>query len=600
MQDRSDSDPAHRFDLTRLFETPADADRVADETDEAVADLRSRIDDLDGDAALERGPEAIAAVLDDYADALRRLQDLDVYTQLRASLDTGDDDRAASRRRVEELTAGFEATKDALVRALATLDVDADSLADPDQRAFVRNCRARADRVPPAAVADALATLDGPLSAPERTVRAIKATDLNPGTVAGPDGDPVEVTRGNRRTHLRSPDREFRRRVDRAVREELLASKGAISRAVVDRAREHVARADLRGYDSAREAALTGEAYPETGYHVALPESVHDTMLSAVADNVGPYHRLAEARRERVDGDDLRPWDTEVPVVADADPGITFERAREHVVAAMAPMGEAYQNRVASLLSERRVDAYPAPEKRDVAAMCPFAYDGGPFVFTNFREDVPTTFYLAHELGHAVQQTTLAEENGPLTTTLGHVHEVNSLLHELLLADHLLDAGDAAMQAAVHDRLLSLVGGNLFSSAQGAAFNHRVFELVADGEDPGFDRLREVAADLRETYNPVLVPDDAGDVGWLEGMYSREPYYHAEYVLGITGALVTHEGLVDGELSPEGYREFLVDDALDPVAAFDSLGTDVTSADAFAAASEAFAGYLDDALAFAE
>ena len=66
-------------------------------------------------------------------------------------------------------------------------------------------------------------------------------------------------------------------------------------------------------------------------------------------------------------------------------------------------------------------------------------------------------------------------------------------------------------------------------------------------------------------------------------------------VLGATGALVVRERLSEGSLTQSEYRDFLRNTGRrDPLAQFDRLGIDVTSATPYERAAEAFSGYLDE------
>jgi len=586
---RTDVDPEYRFDLTRIYETPDHWERAR----EALAD---RLDALEERAAepLET-PADLRGLLAATEEVHRRKQRLGTYAQLSRNVATEDDAAADRKRRFEDIETAFGPTVAAVRRRLRSTDDDRlDALlSDLDEYAFYgRNLREQASHARSNDVEAAIAALESAAEVPDDVVEAVTSNDLDPAPVERPDDETVAITYGNRRAELSHPDREYRRRVHEALYDAFERHEGALAAAYAGRVEAAASLADLRGYDSVRDRDLRG-CYPDSGLDLALPESVHDTMVAAVRDNLGPYHRALRVRRERLGVERLRPWDTDVPVT-DADPDLAYERARALVVDAMAPLGDAYAERVQQFLGERRVDVYPTRDKRtDIPAYCPSTATDGAFVLANFRGDVRTTFHVAHELGHAMNVAYHREGPARYATNAAAISEVPSILHELLLAERLLaEGGDLA--AAARNRLLEFLGGNLYGAGLGAAFAHRTATAVEDGEELTPDRLRGIYADLvGEFEGPVEHTGDPGR-GWFP--HARRGIYTSyQYVLGATGALVVRDRLADGSLSPADYRALLGDTGRElPVALFDRIGCDVTDASSFARAAVAFDGYVDD------
>lgn len=585
---RDDVDPEYRFDLTRIFETPDDWERARESLE----------DDLD--ALAERAGDPLTETTD-LRDLLvateachRRKQRLQAYATLARNVATGDDAAADRKHRLRDVETAFDPAVATVRRRLRETDGDRldDLLAGlEDYEFYGRNLRAQAAHTRSAAVEETIAAFESAVEAPTRIITAATGEDLVTPPVERPDGETVELTYGNHRSELSNPDRDYRRRVYEAYHDEMECHEHTLARAYAEKLDAAAAVADLRGYDSVRDRDLRG-SYPDSGLELSLPESVHDTMLAAVRDNLGPYHRSLDVRRDRLDVDALRPWDLQVPIT-DADPTVEYDQARDFVVEAMAPLGDDYVDRVEQFLDERRVDVYPTQDKRtDIPAYCPSTAADGAFVLANFREDVRTTFYVAHELGHAMNVAYHRQGPTRYATNSQAISEVPSILHELLLAEHLLEQG-GDLAAATRNRLLEFVGGNFYNSATGAAFAHRTATLVEDGDDVTPERAREVYADiLREFRAPVAYPDDPGRHWFAQGR--RGVYSSYQYVLGAAGALVVRARLRDGSLSPAEYRSFLADTGREePVSLFRRLGCDVTTPAPFERAADAFDGHVD-------
>lgn len=595
---RAELDDSYCWDLAGIFETGDDwaAER------EAVA---AAVDDLRGyrGRAVD-SPGALGSVLELVEELRRRDQRLGLYARLRRNENVEDGANEDRLREYRALKSDLDAAVAAVAREVAR--------ADPDRvREFVRRgglerydryvetLLGRAEHVRGPAVEELLADLDEVVDAPVRHVRVVLDRDLDSPTVEGPDGDPVEVTRTRYRAGLRHPDREYRRRVYEAYHEALERHRHTLAAAYADKLKAQARLADARRYGSAREMAFRKPCYPETGMRVSLPESVHDAALDAVRANLDPLHRYYRLRADRLGVDDLRPWDRTARIAGPPEPTVPYEAAREHVLAAVEPLGEDYRDTLADFLDDDRVDVYETERKRsDVPAYCPSAYDAGAYVLMNYADDVQSLFFLVHELGHAMHVEYLRGANPPASATCPRpFEEVPSVLHELLLVDHLREAGDPALRAHAWNRLLHALQGNFFGAALWSQFTHRTYRLVEGGDELTADRADRVHADLRAEFYPGVAEADGVRSPWLASSLARKPYHYYQYVLGVAGALGVHRRLRDGSLSVGTYREVLRSTGrTDAVALFDRLGMDLESAAPFEAAAEAFAGFLDDAV----
>lgn len=162
------------------------------------------------------------------------------------------------------------------------------------------------------------------------------------------------------------------------------------------------------------------------------------------------------------------------------------------------------------------MDVYPTERKRtDIPAYCPSSPETGAFVLANFREDLRTAFFLAHELGHAMHVESLrAAQPSRYVTSPQPVSEVPSLVHELLLADHLLEAGDPSLAPFVRERRAEFLTGNVYGAAHSSAFLHDVYRTVEDEGDLTPERLAETHAEYATEFREpsrATTPDGDGD-----------------------------------------------------------------------------------------
>lgn len=587
---REDVDPEYRFDLTRIFETPADWDEAREELREHLAELESRAAE-----PLETVAD-LRALLERTEEACRRKQRLDLYATLYENVNTDSEDAEDRLRRFRDLESEFEPVVAAVKRRLReTGDERLDSfVADLDEyHRYAKNFREQAGRVRSPDAEDAIAAHGEVRSGPTRIIQAVTTEDFDPPKVERPGGEEVELRYGNYRDELTHPNRAYRQRVYEAYRGEMDRFEHVLARTYAEKLSAAGTEAEVRGYDSIRDRDFRG-TYPESGLEPALPGEVHDAMLDAVRANLGPFHRAQEIRRDRLGVETLRPWDRSVSIADAPEPEIPYEEAKEHVLAALAPLGDDYVARTRSFFEERRIDVFPTEDKRtDIPAYCPSSADDGAFVLANYREDVRTASYVCHELGHALNVSYHCEGPTRYATCPSAICEIPSILNELLLVEHWMDEGGSLADHA-KDRLVAFLGGNFYNAAMYSAFDHALATAVEDGESLSAERIRETFADLLAEFQPVVDYDDRAGRNWL-GRGIRVPYCSFQYVLGATGALVVRDRLREGGLAPTDYHDFLRNTgSRDLLAQFDRLGIDVTSPRTYERAAEAFDGYLDE------
>lgn len=584
---RTDVDRSFRFDLSRIYETPEDWER-------AYEDLLERLGDLQAQSEPAQPPDAeLEDLLDSISECFHRRQRLELYAKLSKNISTDDDDAADRMHRYRELTAEFEPAVTAALRRLGTISAPITDLPD-EYRRYASNLQEQARYVRSAEVEETIAAYEEPTTASTRLFRAVWNEDFEPPTIERSDGEDVEIRYGNLRVELSDEDRAYRREVYEAFYEEADRYEHVLTRSFAEKLKASYADVSVRGYDSLRDRAFRQRCYPESGLRASLPDSVHDVMVETVRDNLDPYHDALELRRERLEVNQLRPWDLHVSITASDPPHVGYDEARQHILDALTPLGVDYVDRVREFFAERRIDVFPTQDKRtDIPAYCPSSVADGPYIMANFQEDVRTMFYLCHELGHAMHVAHHSDGAARYATTPRPVEEVPSILHELLLVDHLVDQGGALAEAA-RNRLLGCVGGNLYGATRSSVFTHELARRVEDGQEVTVDRTRELVLSLQEEFlAPVAFGGTPGRRIPASG--TRELYSHYQYVLGVTGALGIRPQLRDDESSVEAYRDLLRSTGQErSIDLFERIGADIRTPAPYETAADSFAKYVEE------
>lgn len=579
LPNRDDVDDQYQWDLTRIFATPT-------EWDERLATLESELSALDADCPSIA--EEWTELLDRIAACHRHKQRLELYATLTRNVHTDDSAAEDRMRRFREMETSFESTMARVYSAIRTLDETVAPDLDLGEHAYyLENLREQVKHARNPEIEETIAAYEETRTAANRILRAVTTEDFDPPEVERPDSTRTELTPGQFRRALAHPDRAYRKRAYDAYHAAFDRYAETITTAYTEKL------AAVRGYDSVRELQFHRGHYPDTGLALALPTDVHDTMLTAVEANLDPWHRARRLRADRLGVESLRPWDLRVSIADAPEPTVSFERATDHIVGALAPLGAGYQHKAEEFFAADRIDAYPHENRRNDIGYCPSSADDGAFILLNYQDDVESMFILCHELGHALHIEQL--RNGPAryVGSPRPVSEVPSTLHELLLIEHCLDVGGALADHA-RNRLLRSVGHLLYGTAMRSSFAHRLASAVDDGTALTTDRIGTAYADCLETFEPEVDCPECASREWLAGSLTRQPYHSYQYVLGTVGALAVRDRLDTGALDPETYRAFLESTGRRPsVELFERIGLDIERTAPYERAAKAFEAYLD-------
>jgi len=592
--ERSEIDESYKWDLDGVY-----ADDETWET--AYENVADRIDELrEYEGRVTRDAETLLELLELREDLFRDLQQVVTYARLRSAEDTRDQEYQAMSAKASSLSS--EASS-----ALSYLEPELQSLTREDVEAFFEAEPALADyehylddvlRMKPhtrsAEVEEVIADLSEVTSAPSEIYSMLTNADMSYGVVEDPDGEEVEITQANFTKLQTNPDREFRRRVHETFYDEWEGVRNTVGTSLEKAVREHVTSAEIRDYDSARAAALDGSN---------VPVEVYDTLVDTVDDNLNVLHRHAELKAAALGVDTLESHDFYMSLTGDQGPDVEYEQAREWVIEAVAPLGDAYQERMAEGLDSRWVDVYENQGKRS-GAFSSGTYDTQPYILMNYQDDIASMYTLAHELGHSMHSE-LAGDAQPWHDASYDIFvaEIASTVNETLLTHHLLDTvEDDELRTHVLDEYLERFRSTLFRQTMFAAFEQRIHERVEDDEALTPDAFDEIYADLKGDY---YAPADL--TGGIEREWERIPHFYYnfyvyQYATGISAAAaIVERVLEEGDSAAADYREMLAAGGSDyPLDVVELAGIDMASPDPIESAVGIYDDYLDEVAALLE
>ncbi|ESS02857.1 MAG: oligopeptidase F MEROPS family M03B metallopeptidase [uncultured archaeon A07HR67] len=594
VRERSEIDEAYKWDLQSVF---ADDEAWA----EAYEAVDGRIDELRAyEGRATESPETLLELLQLREEVFRELARVGAYARLRSAEDTRNQEYQAMSAKASSLRSTASSAISYLQPELQSLTEEAVAEfleAEPALAAYdhyLDDVLRMKPHTRSTAVEEVLADLSEVTDAPSEIYSMLTNADMSYGVVEDPDGEDVEITQANFTKLQTNPDRAFRKRVHETFYDEWENVRNTVGTSLEKAVREHVTSAEIRSYDSAREAALDGSN---------VPVEVYDTLVDTVDDNLDVLHRHAELKRAALGVDTLESHDLYMSLTGDQGPDVEYEQAVEWVIEAVAPLGEAYQERMADGLESRWVDVYENRGKRS-GAFSSGTYDTQPFIMMNYQDDVASMYTLAHELGHSMHSE-LAGDAQPWHDASYEIFvaEIASTVNETLLTRHLLETvEDPELRTHVLDEYLERFRSTLFRQTMFAAFEQAIHERVADGEALTPDVLDELYVDLKSDYY-----EPAALTGGIEREWERIPHFYYnfyvyQYATGISAAAaIVERVLEEGDSAAADYREMLAAGGSDyPLAVVELAGIDMSSPAPIESAVEVYDGYLDEVAALLE
>jgi oligoendopeptidase F len=533
-------------------------------------------------------------VLEQYEQVMRTVSNVYSYASMRSDEDTRDQTYQALQARARSLYSQADSASSYLepeLQELSTETIEAYVEEEPALETYEHyfdDVLRMKPHTRSAEVEELLAELGEVTGAPGEVYNMLTNADMEFPTVDHPDDGETRITLSNFTKLQKHPDRAFRREVYEAFYDEWGTVRNAVGSAYKNSVKTDIKLAQARDYETARQAALDG---------ANVPSEVYDTLVDTVRDNLDVLHDHADLKREALGVDELRMWDVYAPIADGESPEVSYDRASEYVVEAVAPLGERYQERLAEGLESRWVDVYENAGKQS-GAYSGGTYDSQPFILMNYQDDIASMFTLAHELGHSLHSDLTSDEQPFIYSGYEiFVAEVASTVNETLLTNYLLEhVDDERFRRHVLDEYLERFRSTLFRQTMFAEFEHRAHRRAEEGGALTPDALDEIYGDLkREYYEPAAV-DDRIAHEWMRIPHFYSAYYVYQYATGISAAVALVERIeADGESAAADYRQFLESGSREyPLDLLRIAGVDMASPAPIESAVETYGNYVEE------
>jgi oligoendopeptidase F len=350
--------------------------------------------------------------------------------------------------------------------------------------------------------------------------------------------------------------------------------------------------AKIRGYDGFLQSQLFGDDIPVTLY---------DTLIDSVRAHLGSLDRSLKLRKQVLGLEALHHFDRSVSLASNKPRSISWDEARELVLASIEPLGAEYVAIARKGLYEERWIDYAENKGKRSGAFSSGTYDSRPYILMTWNGTLSDLYTLAHELGHSMH-TYMANKAQPYH--LAHytifVAEVASTLGEMLLTEHLLKSSkDQSLAEDVCSYWLKGFEGTVIRQVLFAAFEREASKAVDNDEPLTADRLDGIYRTLNvEWYGRSCTVDPEVDHEWMRVPHFYSTFYVYKYATSYCASLSLFERL---KANPAAGREQVMamlrtGGSKSPLDTMQAAGVDFLSGHVF---TDAFAVY-DQNIARAE
>lgn len=589
LRNRSEIPEQYTWDLTVMFADEASYEDSFEKTKLAIAALKDYMGSLD------QGAEQLAKAISNFLDTARQVSNLYVFAHLKNDQDQGDSKYQTLEARARQLysefgqvTASFKPEILAIPEEkLNAFIAENDTLKSYEQ--FIDNITRNRPHVLNEDQELMLAQASEVFAGAGKTFSLLNNADLQFPSIQDEKGNEVILSHSIYGKMMESTDRRVRKDTFEKYYSVYEQFKNTSATLLSTQVKTQNYEAKVRGYASARAAALAENN---------VPESVYDTLLEGVGANLNLLHRYVDLRKKLLNVEQLEMYDMYTPLLGEAPIKFNYEEAKEITLNALAPLGQEYLDIIKEAFSQRWIDLYENIGKRS-GAYSSGTYDSKPYILMNWQDSINHLYTLVHELGHSAHSY-LTHKYQPYVYGNYSIFlaEIASTTNENLLTSYLLKQyQNPEIQLFVINHFLDGMKGTVYRQTQFAEFEHFMHQSDADGIPLTAQYLSDNYRELNQKYYGSSV-DSNSEIAleWSRIPHFYYNYYVFQYSTGFAAATYFADKITKGDSTAlENYLNFLKSGSSKyPIETMKTAGLDMTQADYIQATLSVFENRLDE------
>lgn len=548
--ERKDVDVSLTWDLTTLFSTEEDFNKVLEEAETLTAEIEKEFKGKLSSAAV------IKQVLNKLSKVWQIIHQTGSYAYLALSVDQMNNEGQGRNMKTSNIISNLESRLSFIKSEIIQLD---DSILDEaienseENSNFIKDIKRFKKYALHPEVERVLSALSGTLNTPYTIYNRAKLADMDFGSF-NVDGveHPLSFVLFENELEFET-DTNIRRSAFQAFSEKLREYQHTIAAAYQAQLQKEKTLSDLRGYDNVIESLL----FPQS-----IDRALYDRQIDMIMEKLAPHMRKYAKLLQKIHGlEEMTFADLKLAVDPSYEPNVTVKDARDHIVNALSILGEDYIDIVNRSFDERWID-FVQNKGKSTGAFCSSPYGNHPFILISWTEKMREAFVLAHEIGHA-GHFYLTQQKQSIFNTRPSLYfvEAPSTMNEMLMANYLLERNnDLRFKRWVLSSLVSRTYyHNFVTHLLEAAYQREVYKIIDAGGSLQAPKLSEIKKGVLERFWGDSVKINAGaELTWM-----RQPHYYMglypyTYSAGLTIATeVSNRIKYEGQAAIEDWKRVL-------------------------------------------
>ena len=440
-----------------------------------------------------------------------------------------------------------------------------------------------------AEVEEVLSLASEPLGGSYKAFSLLENADMKIPNALDAEGKDHELNHATYSACLESPDRVLRKNAFETYLGAYSQYQNTFAAMFDFHVKKQIFYAKTRRFKSAIESSLFSDS---------IPVGVYNGLIDTVHRHLPLLHRWVSLKKRELGLSEMNLYDLFLPMVKPAKVEIPYEEGFEMVLEGVKPLGEDYGRALKRAQEERWIDVFYTPGKRGGA------YSGGmyltkPYILLNHKNNLNSTFTLAHELGHSLH-THYSNANQHYSNANYPIFlaEVASTTNEMLLHFHLFEkAQSREMRLYLLDHLFTQFRGTLYRQVQFAEFERDIHAMAERGEPLTAQSLSDAYEALNvKYYGPDMARHDKIRFEWTRIPHFYYNFYVYKYSTSFAAAQYFAKKIFDGDtVVRDRYLAFLKSgSSKDPLDTLIEAGVDLRDSKPIEAAFRVFEEALDE------
>jgi oligoendopeptidase F len=327
-----------------------------------------------------------------------------------------------------------------------------------------------------------------------------------------------------------------------------------------------------------------------------------EAMQEAVVASLPDFRRYLRAKAGALGHDGGLPWWDLFAPVGDNTSEITWDAATDAVREVFASYSPSLAKLAERAVSERWIDAEPRDGKRG-GAFCMGVRQDESRILMNFDGSFGSVQTLAHELGHAYHNTTLAQRTPMQRRLPMALAETASIFCETMMVSTGLASAPESERFALLELDIRPALQVVVDIHSRFLFEKSVFEGRRQGTLSVADFNRLMLDAQRATYGDGLDPDHLHQYMWaVKPHYYSTAYYNWPYCFGLLFGIGLYAAYqADPEKFRSGYDDLLSSTGLASAAELAArFDIDIQSVGFWTSSLDVVRGRIDQFIALAE